>query len=245
MTEPNTGAAPAVETAEATSQADPQPQTNPTPDQAKIPAPETDVRAPMQVVDGAGNPNNTDEAEPEEKGNGVVNLLDEVENDEEGEQNGQKTLGAPEAGYKFEPATETDLHLDDEAYATFGEVAKELNLSQEAAQKIINTMEPLLKRTVVKNAESWASASRQDPEFGGSAFKQNMKAIKRAIDATASPALQQVLVASGLINHPEVLRHFYGLSKTLGDGRFVTTQGASEGADGGDPRNFYKGMKNP
>lgn len=151
-------------------------------------------------------------------------------------------LGAPENGYEFKPAEGTNVHLDEASYKQFAEVAKELNLSQEAAQKIVDKMEPMLASRVKTLRTEWAKASRQDPEFGGANFATNIKAINRAYVATTTPKLREVLAASGLDNHPEVLRHFYGLSKTLGDGRFITSSGAKERADGSDPRNFYKGM---
>lgn len=152
------------------------------------------------------------------------------------------TLGAPEEGYSFKPAEGTNVHLDEASYKQFAEVAKELNLSQEAAQKIVDKMEPMLQARVNTLRKAWMAESRQDAEFGGANFETNIKAINRAYLATTTPELREVLKASGLVNHPEVLRHFYGLSKALGDGTFITSKGAQERADRSDPRNFYKGM---
>ena len=69
-----------------------------------------------------------------------------------------------------------------------------------------------------------------------------MKAVRRAYNATTSEGLREVLKASGLDSHPEVIRHFYGLSKILGEGRIITSQGTKESADGRGLQGFYKGM---
>ena len=251
MTEQNIGAvAPAAEAQpqtapQAAPQTAPQTDTAPAPEQITSPSPAADVRAPKQVANGEGEDQDKGGAADEDV---VPNLLDDAAGDEppsEQTPDGNGTLGAPEGGYKLEPSPGTDVHMDEEAYTKFSEIAKELNLSQTAAQKLVSGMEPILKRSIVRNAKAWAAASRQDAEFGGAAFEQNMKAVNRTYVATTSPELREVLKASGLVNHPEMIRHFYGLSKVLSDGRFITSKGVGEGADGSDPRSFYKGMKNP
>lgn len=155
----------------------------------------------------------------------------------------QRVLGAPEGGeYKFEPSPDSSVHMDEESLKAFGGIAKELNLSQEAAQKIVNGMEPLLAKTVSRNRAIWGEAARQDPQFGGADFENNMKAVRRAYAATTTEGFRQILQASGLDSHPEVIRHFYELSQRLGEGKYITSSGASERGDGRDPRDFYKGM---
>lgn len=165
-----------------------------------------------------------------------------VDDEQTGDDPTKGVLGAPESGYKFEPSPESDVHFDEGTLAKFGEAVKELNLSQESAQKLLNRLEPIVQSNVQAVRAEWIKASRADQEFGGANFERNMKAVNRAYMATTSEGLREVLKASGLVNHPEVIRHFYGLSKVLGEGRFITSQGARERADGGDPRNFYKGM---
>lgn len=167
---------------------------------------------------------------------GLLSQADEEPN------SGNDVLGAPENGYSFEPSPDSAVHMDGESLKAFGDIAKELNLSQAAAQKIVNGMEPLLAKTVSRNREAWAQEARQDPEYGGAEFERNMKAVRRAYAATTSEGFRKVLQASGLDSHPEVIRHFYELSQRLGEGKFITSSGASESGDRRDPRDFYKGM---
>lgn len=103
-------------------------------------------------------------------------------------------------------------------------------------------MEPALVRRVEALRKEWAQASQTDAEFGGQNFKQNVKAIKRTYMQTTTPELRAAFAASGLDSNPEVLRHFYRLSKVLSDGKFVTSQGTSEAGVGSERQSFYKGM---
>lgn len=173
----------------------------------------------------------------------VADLLgaeEEEASTEEPSQDGESVTGAPEDGYKFEHV-ENGVQIDEHTLKEFGDVAKELNLSQAAAQKILSKLEPMLQRTMERHRAEWAQAAQTDEEFGGANFKESMRQANRAFRTMATPELQAILKASGLVNHPEVIRHFYRLSKRVSDGKFVT-HGVSDGADGSDPRNFYKGM---
>lgn len=148
-------------------------------------------------------------------------------------------LGAPEGGYELSHADGSKAMVDDAVMSKFAEVAKELNLSQDAAQKIVSNVEPALSAMVERNRVQWADASRKDAEFGGAEFKTNMKAVNRVYKQTTTQEFRDLLKTTGLSNHPEVIRHFYRLSKTLSDGSFITS-GATEADKRG--QQFYKGM---
>lgn len=149
-------------------------------------------------------------------------------------------LGAPEGDYAFEAPE--GVELDANMVKDFGEVAKELNLSQEAAQKVVAKMTPSINKSLQARLEAasktWAEASRSDAEFGGDKFKENLKDINRAYGEWATPELQKLLAESGLNNHPEMLRLFYKISKATGEGRFVRG-GSSRGTPEDDGRKFY------
>lgn len=182
---------------------------------------------------------NAGSEEPPKEAPGKGLLSEEDDEDETADPNG--VLGAPEKGYEFKDSPESEVHFDGETRSAFAAVAKELNLSQEAAQKVIDKMEPALVRRVEALRKEWAQASQTDAEFGGQNFKQNVKAIRRTYLQTTTPELRAAFEASGLDSNPEVLRHFYRLSKVLSDGKFVTSQGTRDDGVGSEHR-FYKGM---
>ncbi len=195
-----------------------------------------DQGARAQIPDEAGGGAKQEETAPKDEG-GLLSQTDEDEEDE----SASATLGAPEGDYTFEP-TESSVHMDEESMKAFAEVAKELNLSNDAAQKIVSKMEPMLAASITRNRAVWAEQAKADKEYGGANFASNMKAVHRVYRDTTSEGLRKVLKASGLDSHPEVIRHFYGLSKILGEGRIVTSRGTKESADGRGLQGFYKGM---
>ena len=186
-------------------------------------------RAQPDSTDGSEEP------KQEALGKGLLSEEDDDKTDDSG------VLGAPEKGYEFKDSPESAVHFDDETRSAFADVAKELNLSQEAAQKVIDKMEPALVRRVETLRKTWAEASQTDAEFGGQNFKQNVKAIRRTYMATTTPELRAAFASAGLDSNPEVLRHFFRLSKVLSDGKFVTSQGARDNGAGSEHQ-FYTGM---
>lgn len=128
----------------------------------------------------------------------------------------QKDDGAPEAYEAFEIDGETFKPEDVEGFAS---VAKELNLSQEKAQKMLAAMVPTARKYMVNDlsakAAEWKAMAMQDPEIGGADFAAKQAVAVSAYKQFATPLLREILTASGLGNHPEVLRMFYRVGKTM------------------------------
>jgi hypothetical protein len=104
---------------------------------------------------------------------------------------------------------EVDKALLDKAVPLF----KELNLTQEDAQKLID----LQSGTVQEGAqaqveahnqvlESWDKEIKADPEFGGDKFDENLGIAKQGLDAVGSDGLKDFLRESGAGSHPEVIK---------------------------------------
>ncbi len=121
---------------------------------------------------------------------------------------------APE-GQGFEPSV-----ID-----AYSEVAKELNLSQENAQKILDKVSPALAKAQQTAAETqfakWAEDARADKEFGGDNFDANLATAKKALDAYGSKELGDMLRTTGLGNHPEVIRLLVKVGKSVSEDTFV------------------------
>lgn len=149
-----------------------------------------------------------------------------------------KPQGAPEK-YEFQPTE--GVEIDPGVVETFADVAKELNLSQEAAQTMLNKMAPALATRQTEQlraaSEHWANESRNDKEFGGEALGENLAHAKKALDAFATPELRTLLNDSGLGNHPEVVRFMVRVGKANGEDSFVS--GASGRSNTNDPKRLY------
>jgi hypothetical protein len=119
--------------------------------------------------------------------------------------------------------------------------AKDLGLSQEAAQKLVDrtvkdraateaSVVAKQKAAVTQMATDWKGQTEADPEVGGAAIKENLATAIKARDQFATPELTKMLNESGLGNHPEVVRFFFKVGKAMSEDKFV--QGRREGGCG-------------
>ena len=134
-----------------------------------------------------------------------------------------KVEGAPETYAFVAPEGKT---YDANILAAFETSAKEANLTQDVAQKLLDSMSlTIVERQteqVLAINKGWDTASRSDKEFGGDALDANLGIAKKALDKFGSPELSKLLGTTGLGNHPEVIRVFLKIGKTISEDNFVT-----------------------
>lgn len=137
------------------------------------------------------------------------------------------TAKAPE---KYEAFTLPDgVKVPPENEAKVIAAAKELNLPQEGAQKLMDAAVDMQK-TFAANMDAkitavraeWESNSRADKEFGGDNFDVNLAIAKTAVNAFGSPAFKALLKDSGVGSHPEFLRTFINIGKSISQDTTVT-----------------------
>jgi hypothetical protein len=136
--------------------------------------------------------------------------------------------GAPE---KYEFKAPEGRNFDNEVISSFSDIAKELNLSQESAQKILDKVGAKAAERQAQNLEAvrqeWAQTSQADKEFGGDNIQSNLAVAKKALDTFGTPELRSLLNESGLGNHPELIRFFYRAGKAISEDQYVVTNGSS------------------
>lgn len=149
-----------------------------------------------------------------------------------------KPEGAPE---KYEFTAEEGKEFDPVVMEKFSEVAKELNLSQDNAQKLIDKIAPALAERQMAQLESakeaWADSARSDKEYGGDKLTENLAVAQKAMNQFGSPELRTLLNESGLGNHPEIIRAFYRAGKAISEDSFVPNGGGN--ASQADAKSFY------
>jgi hypothetical protein len=154
----------------------------------------------------------------------------------EGEQ--AKPEGAPE---KYEFKAPEGQKFDDTVLGAYSEIAKELNLPQDAAQKVLDKVAPVIQARQAEQIEAvrtaWAESAKTDKEFGGDKLPENLATAKKALDTFGSPELKKLLNESGLGNNPEVIRAFYRAGKAISEDKFVGGKGAPP--DANDARSLY------
>jgi hypothetical protein len=140
--------------------------------------------------------------------------------DDQGNQDSR--YGAPET-YDFKAPE--GQQFDTEVLSVFQEAAKELNLSQDAAQKILDKMAPTVQARQMQQLEQirtdWANQATADKEYGGESLNENLAIAKKSLDAFGTPELRSLLQESGLGNHPEVIRFMFRAGKAISEDKFV------------------------
>ncbi len=131
-------------------------------------------------------------------------------------------LGAPE---KYEFKAPEGKAYDSNLIAAFEAGAREANLPQDAAQKLLDQMSPKLQERQAEQVtairKEWFDASSSDKEFGGDNLAVNLGIAKKALDTFGSPELNKLLVSTGLGNHPEMIRLMFKAGKALSEDTFV------------------------
>ena len=185
----------------------------------------------------------TTTTETQQQAETVTDQQDSDESSTESETSEQETTkeGAPDK-YEFnDKVADAPEVLDPEVLTAFGEVAKELDLPQDAAQKVLDKVAPVIQARQAEQVEQarteWAESSKSDDEFGGENLNANLEVAKTALDAFGTDPLKQLLSESGLGNHPEVIRFMYRAGKAISEDSYV---GNSQGANpkGGVPKDF-------
>jgi hypothetical protein len=148
---------------------------------------------------------------------------------------GETPTGAPE---KYEFTVPEGVQLDEQGLSAFSEFAKELDMPQEAAQKMLEKMGPAWQQrqaqAIATVHEQWKEASTSDKEFGGEKLTENLAVAKKALDTFGTPELNKLLKETGLGNNPEIIRAFYRAGKAISEDSFVAgSQGRP--ASGRDP----------
>jgi len=150
-----------------------------------------------------------------------------------------KPQGAPES-YSF--AAPEGVTFDDVVIDAFSEVARDLNLPQDQAQKVLDKMAPVMAQRQAEQIAAvrsqWETEARADKEFGGENLNENLAVAKRAMDAFATPELKTLLNESGLGNHPEIIRAFYRAGKAISEDPFIPGAG-KHAPQQGDARRLY------
>jgi len=139
---------------------------------------------------------------------------------------GVKPNGAPES-YDFKAPE--GVVFDDAVIGEFSTVAKELGLSQDAAQKIVERLTPkLAERTAHAQAEAvtkyraeLVSQVKADKEIGGDKLNEKLAVADKALSAFGTPELRTLLNTSGLGDHPEIIRAFYRAGVAISEDKFV------------------------
>lgn len=129
-------------------------------------------------------------------------------------------------------------------------LAKDLGLTQEAAQKLYDKgagmqarQQQALQDGLKTAREGWVAEAKADKEIGGQNYDANMAAVAAAKTALASPGLIKLLDDSGLGDHPEMVRLFLKAGKSISqDTPFTAGRPAAELSEEERAQRMYPSM---
>lgn len=114
-----------------------------------------------------------------------------------------------------------DMPVDDEILNDFKPVAKELELPQGKAQKLVDLyaekIAPAMMRRQAeawqKTREDWVATAKADKEIGGDKWDATVQDAMRVVNTVGTPELKEAFNTYGLGDHPELIRTFARMAK--------------------------------
>lgn len=110
-------------------------------------------------------------------------------------------------------------------------LAKELGLSKEAAQKIIQRDlamkaegEKRISALVEEQKTKWADQTRADQEIGGQNLDRSLGDARAVLDRFGTPAFKREITESGYGNNVELIRILSRIGKVMREDGFVQAQ---------------------
>lgn len=172
----------------------------------------------------------------EQSGQGQTGSAQPAGKETPGQQSAQANGSAQPPGEytKFtypEGATENEGLLKE-----FVPVAKELKLTQEQAQKLVTLQSQYALKEHQAQEKAWTDlvagwqkTAREDQEYGGAKFDENLKLASLPIKKFGSDKLVEALEVTGAGNHPEMIRFMVRVAKAMQEGTMVV-----DGKGGGE-----------
>lgn len=111
--------------------------------------------------------------------------------------------------------------LDADVLASYTPAFKELGLTNESAQKLLNVHAEIAQKQLIAQHTDWVSTVKADPEIGGKNFATTAKDAQSAISRFGTPELKLALDRTGLGSHPELVRAFAKVGKAMGEAVIV------------------------
>ncbi len=178
--------------------------------------PETSVNTVLTEGDNAGD----------QSGDENSNLPDE--GDAESSDDGEEGSDTGNEGDDVVPETYADFNLpegvtmDESMLDEVIPMFKDIGATQEQAQKFIDLQAKQVQAGEQKQVDTfnqlmndWLDQSKNDGEFGGDKFIENVKIAQSAVTRYGTPELKQLLDDHGVGNHPEMIRFMVRVGHTI------------------------------
>ena len=123
--------------------------------------------------------------------------------------------------FKLPDGVELDAEMLERATTLF----KENKFGAETAQQLVDlqlesmaTQEKRIVEAQAKQASEWAQTVRDDGELGGANYDKTVAAVRGVMSRFGSPALRELMNATGLGNNPDIVRFFTSIATAPAEG---------------------------
>lgn len=176
--------------------------------------------------------------------------------DGEGEKKPDDQKPQPKAPEKYEFQAPEGFALDEQLQGEFDPVLRELDLTNEQAQKLVDFAPKLIGKSVdaavgkvleqigYADAPTWAATAKADKEYGGDKLTESLAVARQARDQFATPELRKLLDSTPLGSHPEMVRLFVRVGKAISPDGYVPG-GKTSGATNDARRLYDNSQMNP
>lgn len=149
----------------------------------------------------------------------------------------EKPAGPPEKYESFKMPE--GFTMDDATVESSTALFKELGLTQENAQKLVDYEIGRMKAATeanqkalvdywAKTEKDWISALKASPDIGGPDFEKNMGVAVKAMNRFGTPELRKTLQETRMGSNPDLVRFFHNVGKAISEDAFVSGQPGGE-----------------
>lgn len=203
---------------------------------------------PKEIEAKGASPEEKDATEVfygEEKKEDAKESKEEESKEEPSEEETSEDKEDEKVGQDYKLELPKDTRLRDADMERIASYAKEQGLSKDAAQKLLqgesearDSYFEKLQEDHQENIREWQSEVKLDKELGGENYNKNIELARRVAHKFGSERFLKDLDESGYGNHPEMVRVFARIGKSMHSDEFVRA-GSQSGGDRSMEDLFY------
>jgi hypothetical protein len=116
------------------------------------------------------------------------------------------------------------VELDTELVGKFTDIAKELKLPADQAQKVVDLYAATRQAEAdafTKQVETWGNEVKADKEIGGKNLEESLGYARKVIDSFGDDGIKSLLDSTGMGNHPAVVKMLVKVGKAISEDSMV------------------------
>lgn len=179
----------------------------------------------QQVVEQEATPTDQDSSKEATLLGQEQESVNEKTSEESGESKPEAKVEEKAVPETYELKFAKDSLIKEEAHhASVVEFAKQNNFTNEQAQallnrdnKLVSSYQEKVQEEYKQTVENWKNEAEKDKEIGGDSLGESVVYAKRALERFGSDNFAEALESTGFGNHPEIIRIFSKIGRSMAD----------------------------